>query len=193
MRSFRSTCRGFTFVETMVAGTLFVSMSVLVTLWLTGVSDVWWTTNTQSHVRQQSHQAVARMASELRSATRTGLGSPPNAMIPAPPGNTTLTLYLPADTAADSNTTIVDDLGEIQWDNTPIQYVYVPALRQVQRVQGAQTVVLATDVHAVRFDDVTTDPTLNVDEIRIRLTVQRMTPQRRTVTATSTEIIRARN
>lgn len=185
---------GFTFVETMVAGTIFLSMSLIATLWLTGVSDVWWTTNTQSHVRQQTHQAVARMADELRLATRTAAASPPNLTVPAVPNNTSMTFYLPADTN-DANTTIVDAIGEIEWPNpaVPIQYVYVPASRQVQRVQGGQITVLATDVQAARFDDVTTDPTLSLDEVRISLTVQRVTPQQRTVTATSTEIIRARN
>ncbi|PIQ83195.1 MAG: hypothetical protein COV75_08650 [Candidatus Omnitrophica bacterium CG11_big_fil_rev_8_21_14_0_20_63_9] len=185
---------GFTLVETMVAGTIFLSMSLIATLWLTGVSDVWWTTNTQSHVRQQAHQAVARMADELRLATRTAAASPPNLAVPAVPNNTSMTFYLPADTN-DANTTIVDAIGEIEWPNpaVPIQYVYVPASRQVQRVQGGQITILATDVQAARFDDVTTDPTLSLDEVRISLTVQRVTPQQRTVTATSTEIIRARN
>ena len=184
--------QGFTLVETMVAGTLLVSLSLIATLWLTGVSDLWWTTTTQSDVRTATQQALSRMLSELRSATRTAAGSPPNAVIPAAPGNTTLTFYLPAD--VDGNGLIIDALGNTEWNvATPVQYAYVPAQRRLVRTQAGQQVVLATDVTAVAFEDASLNPALYQNEVKITLTLQRVTPQRRTVSATAAEIVKLRN
>lgn len=184
--------QGFTLVETMVAGTLLVSLSLIATLWLTGVSDLWWTTTTQSDVRSTTQQALSRMVSELRSATRTAAGSPPNAVIPAAPGNTTLTFYLPAD--LDNNGLIIDALGNTEWNAaTPVQYAYVPAQRRLIRTQAGQQVILATDVTAVAFEDASLNPTLYPNEVKITLTLQRLTPQRRTVSATAAEIVKLRN
>jgi len=184
--------QGFTLVETMVAGTLLVSLGLIATLWLTGVSDLWWTTTTQSDVRTATQQALSRMLSELRSATRTAAGSPPNAVIPAAPGNTTLTFYLPAD--VDGNGLIIDALGNTEWNvATPVQYAYVPAQRRLVRIQAGQQVVLATDVTAVAFEDASLNPALYQNEVKITLTLQRVTPQRRTVSATAAEIVKLRN
>ncbi len=188
----RQRVQGFTLIETMVVGTIFLSMGLVAVMWLNGASDLWWTTNTQAEVRESVHLAVNRVAAELRSSTRTAAGSPPNTSIPAAPGNTTMTCYLPAD--LDGNGKITDAIGNTEWDNAnPVQYVYVPAQRQLQRVQGAQQVVLANDVLSVRFDDASIDPSLSTNEIRISLTLQKTSPQQRTVSATSTEIVKLRN
>ena len=183
---------GFTLVETMVAGGILLSMSLIAMLWLTGVSDLWWTTSTQSEVRTRSQQAVNRMVSELRSATRTAAASPPNAVIPGAPLNTSMTFYLPAD--LDLNGLIIDAAGNTEWNAAaPIQYLFVPAQQQLVRIQGGQQTVLANDVTAATFDDRTTVPTLGNNEVRVTLTVQRTTPQRRTVLATAAEIVKLRN
>jgi hypothetical protein len=176
----------------MVAGSILLSMSLIAMLWLTGVSDLWWTTNTQADVRIRSQQAVNRMVSELRSATRTAAGAPPNAVIPASPLNTSITFSLPAD--LDLNGLIIDANGNTEWNNAaPVQYVFVPAQQQLVRIQGGQQTVLASDVLAATFDDRTTVPTLSNNEVRMSLTVQRTTPQRRTVSATAVEIVKLRN
>ena len=189
------TQQGFTLIETMVTGTILLSMGLVATMWLNGSSDLWWTTNTRAEVRENVHLAVSRMAAELRSGTRVAATTPPNASIPPAPGNTTMTFYLPADLdPLDGNTTIVDAIGNIEWDNsTPIQYVYVPAQRQVLRIQGAQQVVIANDVVSVQFDDASIDPSLNANEVRVTLTLQKTSPQQRTLSATSTEIVKLRN
>ena len=183
---------GVTLIETMVAGTILVSMGLIATLWINGAADLWWTTNTQSEVRTRAQQAMKRMVDELRSATRTAAASPPNATIPAAPGNTTITFYLPTD--LDGNGTIVDAIGTTEWDLVnPVQYVSVPAARQLRRVQGAQTVVFANDVQSVTFEDVSITPSLHVNEVKVTLTLQKTTPQQRTVSATAIEIVKLRN
>ncbi len=186
------TRRGFTLVETMVAGTIMLSMSLLVTVWLTGVSDLWWTAHSQSEARTASHLLVNRLVGELRSGTRRAAGSPPNAVIPAAPGNTRITFTLPAD--LDGNGTIVDAIGAIEWDNAnPVQYVYVPAQLQLQRLQGVNVRVLADGVQGVTFEDAAINPALLQNEVRVTLTLQRRTPRGRTVSATAVETLRLRN
>lgn len=183
---------GFTLVETMVAGGIFVSMSLIAVLWLTGTSDLWWTATTQNHIRSNAQQSLSRMVVELRSATRAAAGSPPNAVIPATPGNTTMTFYLPTD--ADNNGTIIDAIGNIEWDMAnSIQYVYVPASRQIQRIRNGQTIILANDVTAVAFDALNTDATLLPNDVRIAMTMQKTTPRGRPVFAASTVVVRLRN
>lgn len=184
--------KGFTLVETMVGSSLLVSIGLVAMLWLDGTVNLWWTTNTQSDVRVTAQQVMNRMLAELRSATRTGTGSPPNAAIPAAPGNTTMTFYLPTD--MDGSGTIVDALGNTEWDTAnAVGYVYVPAQRQLARIRGAATTVLANDVQAVTFEDRTIDTALNQREVRIRLTVQKTTPRGQIVSATAVEIVKLRN
>lgn len=184
--------QGFTLVETVVASGILLSLSLIATLWLTGVSDLWWTTTTQSDVRTATQQALSRVVSELRSATRTAAGSPPNAVIPAAPGNTTLTFYLPAD--VDGNGLIIDAAGNTEWNvAAPVQYAYVPAQQRLIRSWAGQQVILATDVTAVAFEDAGLNPTLYQNEVKVTLTLQRVTPQRRTVSATAAEIVKLRN
>lgn len=177
----------------MVAGGILVSMSLIAMLWLTGLSDLYWTSTTQSDVRMLSQMSVNRMLNELRSGTRTsGTVSPPRAAIPAAPNNTSVTFYLPVD--VDGDGLIINATGDTEWNvNTPVQFVYVPAQRQLVRVQGAAQTVLANDVLAATFQDQTMDATLSNNEIRVSLTVQRITPQRRPVSATSVEIVKLRN
>jgi len=186
---------GFTLIETLVVGTIFISMSLIATLWLTGVSDLWWTTTTQAEMRTASQLAINRLLDELRSGTRTAAGSPPNAVIPAAPNNTTVTFYLPADLdPLDGNTTIVDSIGNIEWANlAPIQYVFDVPSRQLRRVQGGNTIVLANDVQSVTFEDALINAALSQNEMRITLTLQRPTPQGRTISATTVEIVKLRN
>jgi hypothetical protein len=180
----------------MVAGGLMLSLTLVGALWLNQASDLWWTTNTQAHVRLTTQQVMNRLVDELRMGTRIpGVNPPaPSVLIPALPNNTTLTCYLPEDTTGDGITTIVDDIGNIQWNVlTPMLYVYVPATRQLERRRGAETIILATDVQDVRFEDRNLNANLMENEVRITLTLSRVTPQRRTVQATAVETVRLRN
>ena len=183
---------GFTLVETMVAGTIMLSMSLIATLWLTGMSDLWWTTTIQSELRMQGQQVMNRLLAELRSGTRTAAGSPPNATIPAVPNNTSMTFYLPRD--LDNNGTIIDATGNTEWDvANNVQYVYDAGQRQLLRVQGGNTLIFARDVSGVTFEHSGINAALRPNEVKITLTLQRTTPQRRTVSATAVEIVKLRN
>ncbi len=184
---------GFTFVETLVAGGILVVLASMATLWATGGINLWWTSNTQTDVRMTTQQAIARMADELRNATRASTVLPsPNIVIPPAPNNTSMTFYLPAD--IDGNGLIVDATGNIEWDMlNPIQYVYDPGTREILRLGGGQTVVIAHDVQSAQMDDQSTDASLSLNEVRLNVVLQKTTPQQRTVSATSISVVKLRN
>lgn len=184
---------GFTFVETLIAGGILVVLASMATLWATGGINLWWTTNTQTDIRMTAQQAIARMASELQNGTRIATAVPsPNIVIPPAPNNTSVTFYLPTD--IDGNGLIVDATGNIEWDMlNPIQYVYDPGTRRILRLGGGQTVVMAHDVQSVQIDDQSTDASLSLNEARLSVVFQTTTPQQRTVSATSTSVLKLRN
>ncbi len=188
------TAQGFTLVETMVAGSLFVSVSLMVIVWLMGVSNLWYTATTQSFARANALQAMTRMTAELHSATRTNAPASPAESITTTtvPPNSTITFFLPTDT--DGNGLIIDVNGNTEWDvANPVQYVFDSASQQLRRLQGGQTVILANNVTNVRFDDSTTDATLSSNQVKINLTLQMTTPDGRVLAGTSTEIVKLRN
>ncbi|MBI2094350.1 MAG: prepilin-type N-terminal cleavage/methylation domain-containing protein [Candidatus Omnitrophica bacterium] len=183
---------GFTLIEMLIVSILFISFSLLATLWFTNVSALWWTATTQSSVRTDLNLSMDRVAAELRSATRSAVGSPPNLAIPAPPGNATMTFYLPID--LDANGTIVDVAGNTEWDTlNPVQYQYNQATGQLLRLVGLQQTVLAQDLIAVTFADAVVDPSLRANEVRLSMTMERRTPQRRDVMSSASRIVRLRN
>ncbi len=191
----RSQPNGFTFIELIVAGTLFTVISLIALLWVTSTMTLWSTTSTQDMLREAAEQTMNRMVSELRNATRTATVSPPNpnATIPAAPGNTTITFYLPVKNPDGS---ITDNIGNTQWGlptPTALQFTYVPAAKQVRRVSGASTIVYGNDVQSLTFDDVTTNASLYNNEVRIALTLQKTTTEQRTVSARATSIVKLRN
>lgn len=168
---------GFTFLETLMVTGMLLSFSMIAMLWMTQVSDVWWTASTQSQLRMTISLVMDRMSQELQRATRR---VPP---APTPPGfqcgslptllnndprtvvisATQLRLYLPVDTSdTDNNSTIVDANGATEWcppcvagvcptTLIPVDYQLDAPTQELRRVQGAMTQVLARGVTAVAF------------------------------------------
>ncbi len=184
--------RAFSVAEILVASAILTGLGVMAAGWMIGAWDAWATVTTQSDLRTRMQQALSRMATELRDTTRAGAGSPPNVAIPPAPGNTMLTFYLPAD--LDGNGLITDVSGNTEWNIAlPVQFVYLPNTRQLQRIAGGAIQVIANDVAAVAFADRTIDPQLNLDEVRMTLTLQQTTAQRRTLSATAAASVKLRN
>lgn len=184
--------RGMSFIEILIASAILMGVALLAMLWLTGSWSLWETATTQSELRHRAQQILGRIAADLRDATRTGTGSPPNVAIPAAPDNTTLTFFLPTD--LDGNGLITDVGGNTEWDvANPVQFLYVPAQRQLQRLAAGAAQVMASDVSAVAFTDRTIDPQLNLDEVRVTLTLERTTAQQRLVSATAVATVKLRN
>jgi len=188
----RKSHHGFTVVELFVASVLVALISLLVMQWLTSESDLWELSMYRTHLRTQAEQAMDQVVSELRNATRTNPASPPNATIPPPPNNDRIQFYLPTD--VDGNGLIVDASGATEWDPAnPIDYQYDAVIQQLQRIEAGASRVFANDVVAVTFQDQTIDPSLYADEVRVFLTLQTITPHQRTVSVTSSSVVKLRN
>ncbi|GEM_PF-886938 len=216
----RNGTQAFTLVEVLVVGGLTVLISVATLEWLSRETDAWEMATTQLELQDAAKAALGTMSAELRNATRKVGATPPTLSIPgAAPNNTSIQFYLPADStaanfttirvvdaitgavstpaAADAitNTSIVDDNGNTEWDAAnAMQYVYNAAGRQVWRqVNGVTTRVLANEVTAATFDHQLTDPSLSSTEVRMRLTLQRTTPHRRVVSVSTSSMVALRN
>jgi Tfp pilus assembly protein PilW len=188
----RSRVRGITLVEWMLTVVVMLIGGAALMVFLQSQTEFMEFSSVQGHLRSRSHLAVGSVVRELRLATRTATGSPPNAAIPAAPGNTSLTLYLPAD--LDSNGYIVDGAGEIEWDAAnPVQYQYDAAARQLVRTAGGTSRVVASHVASVQFTDQTIDAGLADDQVRVQLTLEEATPRGRVVRATNSAVIQLRN
>lgn len=183
---------GLFFVELMVTGLLFALVAVTLMQFLTNQSDAVQLSMYQNDLRSEVQQALRTMVGELQMARRTAVETPPSVSIPAAPGNTTMTVFLPTD--VDGTNGVLDALGNVEWNTAnPIQYVYTAATRQLTRVEGATTRVFANDVTSATFDDQQTDATLLATEVRMKLTLQRVTPYQRTVSASANAVVRLRN
>lgn len=183
---------GITLIEMLIAFTIVLIGSGLLLAFLKSQNDATETSTLQGDIRMRAQMAVETMSNELRAATRTGAASPPVISIPASPGNTGITFYLPED-GVDANTTIIDDNGNIEWGATPIQYAFDAANNRLNRTQGATTRVIASHVSAVTFSDQAIEAALSSNEVRIRLTLQETTPQGRTLSSTAVGLVKFRN
>ncbi len=188
----RHTQRGFTLVEGMVTTMILAVVSVAVMQSLTSQWDFWETSMAQSDLRTAAERTIHEVSRELRSADRTAAEVPPSVSVPLAPNNTAMTFFLPTD--QDGANGILDAIGNVEWNvAAPIQYQYDAPTRQLRRVQGAATTIIATDVQSVAFDDQQIDATLLANEIRVRLTLQRTTSRQRVVTASAASVVRLRN
>lgn len=183
---------GFTLTELMIVMGIVSVVGSIILQMLLHMTDFWELSTAQTNLGSAAQTTMNTMTRDLLNATRKAAGTPPNIVIPAPPGNTSIQFYLPAD--LDGNGFIIDNAGNIEWDMlTPLQFQYVAAARELRQVVGVSSRVLATDVDSVMFDDQSTDATLYADEVRIRITMRRTTPRGRTVTTSSNTVMKLRN
>ena len=185
--------RGFTLTEVMmVIGAFLVMSTILVGALAIGL-DFWGVAVCRSEVQASGQLAMNAMVKELRNATRSKAGVPPNVLIMPAPNNTSLRLYLPMD--IDMDVTIINAVsGVTEWNiNNPINYQFDQPAGQLVRVEGGVTRVLANNVIAASFDDASTDIALFKDEIRITMQLRRMTARGRIVARSFLCVVKLRN
>jgi len=174
----------------LIAVSIFVIVSLMATESLNQGRHFWQTTIFKSELQLDGQQAIDYMVTELRNTTRTAGTKPPDINIPA--AGTSIKFYLPTD--IDGNGLIVDATGNTEWaTGGPIQYQYVPGQNQLRRLEGGNQRILANNVSSVTFDDQSTDGSLNRDEIKISLTLQKTTTQEGPISVFLVSIIKLRN
>jgi len=186
--------RGFTLIEVMIASLIFIMiLGVILNIYLSG-SEVYENSKLQADLQSQARLALNAAVAELSNATKTTAPvgqSPPNLSIPAAPGNDNMTFYLPAfvqDPITLKPRVSLNANGTIVWDNTPIVYQYNANQRTLVRVSNAVQTILARDVSAVQFVNVSNF------EMGVILTLSKATPtKQRNITITLSSLIRLRN
>ncbi|HTY44476.1 MAG TPA: prepilin-type N-terminal cleavage/methylation domain-containing protein [Patescibacteria group bacterium] len=184
---------GFTLIELLVGMVIFlIGLGLIYAIYFSG-QDIWELERTKLDMQAGARTAATQMANELRRTTRTSTQGPsPNAVIPAAPNNTQITFYLPRDADGDTIPDVANDL--IIWNiNNPIVYRYVPAQKELRRLENGIEKVLARDVTDVRFFDANIDGSLLLNEIKVVLSLGKTTAKNRTVAFSLTSMVRLRN
>ncbi|HNX81876.1 MAG TPA: prepilin-type N-terminal cleavage/methylation domain-containing protein [Candidatus Omnitrophota bacterium] len=185
--------RGFTLVEVLIASA--ISIIVLASIYSSYRAglDLWENAENTVDLESQARRAMTSMVSELRNATRTSTQNPsPNASITSGPNLKQMDFVLPEDKNGDGY--ITDASGAVEWaTSNHIQYKFIPGQKYLRRQEQGDLQVLAYDVSNVQFFDITSDPTLSLNEIRIVLTLTKTTPRKRTMTFTLTSVVKLRN
>lgn len=189
----RGTASGLTLVEVLIASSIsLTAIGIMLAIYMAG-NDFWEIKRDQSDLQGQARLALARMSSELKEATRTSAQNPsPNLNIPSTPNNKDINFYLPADN--DGNGLLTDANGNIEWDtNNQMKYQYIPGQKELRRLEKGDSITLARDVSDIQFIDASIDTQLYINELRIILTLSRITENKRNITATLTSTIKLRN
>jgi len=183
----------FTLREVLVAASISVVISAIMLSFFIQGSDIWQLITNQSDLRSIARNAMNYMTQELRKATRSSSEIPsPNLSIPSKPNNHSIDFYLPSD--IDDNGLIVDAIGSTEWDKSnKIQYQYVPGLKQLRRLEKGNQYIIANNVALIEFEDNSINPALYNNELKITLTLEKLTPQNRTVSITLISIVKLRN
>ncbi len=187
---------GFTLVEIVVALGIFIVISAMTASFFIQGAGLWSVIIDQSDLRSVARNAMNYMTQELQKATRTTSGTPsPNLSVPAAPDNNAISFYLPKDSDDDGNELIIDDVGITEWDtDTLIQYQYASGSKQLRRLENGDNItIVANNVALIEFEDNSIDSGLYDNELRIILTLERLTPQQRTVSTTLTSLLKLRN
>jgi len=185
--------RAFSLIEVLVvAGILFIVLGVMYNSYIQGL-DIQSTLQTEADLQASAKVAMARMVGELRNATRTSTQHPPpNLSITSGPNQKEIHFYLPEDRNGDH--LLTDTAGEIEWGtNNQIDYTFIPGLKILRRSEKGNHLTLALNVSEVDFYDITSDPTLANNEIKIILTLIKTIPRRGPISATVSAVVSLRN
>ena len=185
---------GFTLTEVLVSAGIFVILGLITILFFTQGISSWQLLTNQSDLRSTGRNALLYMTQELGKATKTStLGIPPNMLISSP-GHNVITFYLPCNNVSTSssctsfsfatctydptndpdskNCPLIDSSCNTKWD-TDNQIKYLIVDNKLQRGVNGVNSPIASDISGVIFEDQSMNPNLNIDEIKITLTLSR--------------------
>ncbi|MFH1678399.1 MAG: hypothetical protein ABH914_02135, partial [Candidatus Omnitrophota bacterium] len=155
--------------------------------------ETWDIAVEQADLQAQARNALRYMVTELRNATRTSTQNPsPNLSIPSEPNNKQIQFYLPED--KDENGLITDANGQIEWGTSNmIHYQYIPGQKELRRLEKGEQKIFARNISDVQFIDINIDSSLAIDELKIVLTLGKVTKKNRNLSVTLTSIVALRN
>jgi len=197
---------GFTLMEIIVAVGIFSILGTITILFFTQCTSSWRRLTIESDLRSTCRNDILYMTREL--------GKAANILIPPAPNNNSITFNLPCDNASIGiccqvppairtftdvidpdypHYPLVNPNRNTQWDTcNAIQYSI--SNHQLQRlVNNILSHTISEDVTSVTFEDSSINHGLNIDEIKITLTLTRPMLAGHTLTVTLIGIVNLRN
>jgi type II secretory pathway component PulJ len=184
---------GFTLVEVLFASAIsIIALGIMYGVYISSF-ETWDIAIEQIDLQAQARNTLRYIITELRNATRTSTQNPsPNLSIPSEPNNKQIQFYLPID--KDEDGLITDTNGQIEWGTSnKIHYQYIPGLKELRRLEKGEHKVFSSNVSDVQFIDIDIDPSLAIDELKIVLTLGKVTKKHRNLSVTLTSIVALRN
>ena len=186
---------GFTLVEVLVTTLIFTSVLGVMYGMQIAVNDLFNISKEQANLQAEARLVLDFMSAELRNATRTSTQNPsPNLSIPSQPNNKSIMFYLPED--KDSDGLITDVNGDIEWaTNKAVHYQFVPGQKKLRRLKPQDNIdkTLTQNVFDVQFIDAGIDASLDINELRIILTLRKTAGGKRDISFMLTSIVKLRN
>jgi len=181
----RKSCKGYTLVEILVATGILVVVTFIMSVSLLQGNRLQRSADIHSELQLTGMRVMDLMVAELRTATRLATVSPPNIYIY--PEGKVIAFYLPVQG-------VVDSSGNTAWDTgSPVEYQFVPDKNQLCRIQGGNSRILANNVSAVSFDDISTDTSLHINEVKIQLSLEKVVYQGTNASASFVAAVKLRN
>lgn len=172
--------KGFTFVEILIAVTIFLILMLAAYTVMDVGRNAWFTGEASGQLRQEIIRPFMRMETELKET------SPAQINLTIGNSSSSLTFKIPQDVDLDGST--LDSAGNIEWSGN-ITYSLDLASNQIKRTVSGTTTILANDIVFLLF----TRPLSSAARLQIDITARKMSPIRRVFQEAGQIIIKMRN
>lgn len=179
---------GFTLIEILLVSAITIVLVGILAATLFQLRSAFQTGDILISLQADARQAISSLAVDLK---RTAFNQMMITQNSPSAGTDIIVFRLPSDNNGDGLPDLISDV--LQWDPTDITISLDPANSQLIKTFGSATNVLANNVKRINFLDHSLMPTLNIDELKVVLELQKANKEGRVYNYTSTAIIDMRN
>ena len=165
--AYKRSCGGYSLIEVLVTVLIFAVLAGAINMVLLVGESSWQTNKVRIEMLQEMRKAISAMEDDLRQTAPMAITAGPTVA----DGSTSpsITFYLPSGVAGNL----------ITWNANTTQYVLGGAdSNQLQRIQGAETKVIAQNIQRIEFSRAVATPNI----INVTLATQQDTVKGRTLT-----------
>ncbi|MEW6008655.1 MAG: hypothetical protein AB1629_03370 [Candidatus Omnitrophota bacterium] len=179
---------GFTLIEILLVGAITIVLLGILAATLLQLRSTFQSGDILICLQSDARQAIASLSSDLKKTAFSQMLITQN----SPSAGTDMIVFrLPADSDGDGLPDLVADV--LQWDPTDITISLELANSQLIKTYGSTISVLANNVKRINFLDHALEPSLNIDELKVVLELEKTNKEGRVYNYTSTAIIDMRN
>lgn len=179
---------GFTLIEILLVSAITIVLVGILAATLFQLRSAFQTGDILISLQADARQAISSLAVDLK---RTAFNQMMITQNSPSAGTDIIVFRLPSDNNGDGLPDLISDV--LQWDPTDITISLDSANSQLIKTFGSATNVLANNVKRINFLDHSLMPTLNIDELKVVLELQKANKEGRVYNYTSTAIIDMRN